>query len=610
MDDGLKRNSTAASFSPLLWNSPWLQIMGVMLVCVGVYGNALFNGFVYDDSAQIVQNPWIRDPRFIPEIFTSNVWDFKGLSSNYYRPLMHIINMVSYHLFGLAAWGYHAVNILFHAGVSILVFLICSRLLKRSRRQSFTLFLAPSFIAAVLFAAHPIHTEAVTWISGLPDVSFTFFYLLSFYLYTKAFQESHGLSSKGIYLLSLGFFFLAAFCKETALTLPLILIFYDYAFQEKSIISHTADSIKRYVPFFLVVVAYLLLRIHSLGSFAPSVSHPELGTRQYIINVLPLFMQYLGKLLFPVNLSVYYTVHPIESFFDGQGIISLALSLTFIAVILMAAKKNKAIFFILVMIAVPLLPALYIPAIEGSLIGERYLYLPSVGFVFLLAICIDHLLTRKGKWPSVALAIASLVLLCLYSYGTVTRNLAWKDDSSLWADTVKKSPDNPTIQMYAGYWLFESRPDEARVYFRNALRLKPDLVEDLISEGVTESKLGLIDKALYAFDIAGVVAPDNADVHFNLGIAFSRKGWLDQAIEQYRLAIRLKANYADAHNNLGIAYGQKGMIDKAIEQFQEALRLNPGDSGYHYNIAHAYEIKGWHEKAEEHRRLARSLEHD
>jgi tetratricopeptide (TPR) repeat protein len=581
--------------------------MGVVFVCLVVYGNALLNGFVYDDPAQIVQNPWIKDLRFIPEIITSNVWDFKGLSSNYYRPLMHLINMISYHFFGLASWGYHAVNILFHAGVSILVFIISSRLLTRSWRPSFTPVLAPSFVAAVLFATHPIHTEAVTWISGLPDVSCTFFYLLSFYLYIVAFSENHDVFSKGTYVLSLGCFFLAACCKETALTLPLILVFYDYAFQKKSIVSHTAKSLKRYVPFFLVVTAYLLVRVHFLGSFAPSISHPELSTRQYMINILPLFVQYVGKILFPVNLTIYHPMHLLESLFGRDGIISLSLALTFFVLLFVAAKKNKAIFFSLVLIVIPLLPALYIPAIEGNFIGERYLYLPSVGFALLLAFCIDRLLALKGKWPSAAVATASLVLLCLYSYGTVTRNLAWRDDASLWADAVKKSPDDPNVYMYAGYWLYETRPDEAKVYFRNALRLEPYLVEGLLNAGVAASKIGLIDKAIYTFDIAGVLAPDNPQVHYNLGIAFSSKGWLDPAIKQYQLAIRLKADYADAYNNLGIAYSQKGLIDAAIGQFQAALRLKPGDIDYHYNIAHVYQIKGLQAKAEDHRRLARSL---
>jgi hypothetical protein len=94
-----------------------LLIMMIIIVSCAVYVNTLRNGFVYDDIPQVVQNPWIREMRFIPEIFSTNVWAFQGTTTNYYRPLMHISFMLSYYLFGLAPWGFHLVNILLHAGL-------------------------------------------------------------------------------------------------------------------------------------------------------------------------------------------------------------------------------------------------------------------------------------------------------------------------------------------------------------------------------------------------------------------------------------------------------------------------------------------------------------
>ena len=96
---------------------------------------------------------------------------------------MHIVYMLNYHVFGLSPWGFHLVNVLFHSGVTVLVFLIIRRFLPEQGGTTPPAYLSPPFIAAMLFASHPIHTEAVTWIAGLPDVAFTFFYLLSFYFY-------------------------------------------------------------------------------------------------------------------------------------------------------------------------------------------------------------------------------------------------------------------------------------------------------------------------------------------------------------------------------------------------------------------------------------------
>jgi 4-amino-4-deoxy-L-arabinose transferase-like glycosyltransferase len=227
----------------------------VIAIAFAVYSNALSNGFVYDDGYQILQNPWITDAKYIPEIFSKNVWGFRQNDSitNYYRPMMHLIYMFNYHIFGLKPWGFHLVNIFLHAGCSVLVFLIVLRLLRISPSSASVSSMAPPFIAALLFATHPIHTEAVTWVAGLTDVSCTFFYLLSFYFYIRS--TGSILLMKGTYLLSIASFFLAALCKEIALTLPLILVVYDYASRRDEVAF--PSFLKKYVPYFVVAGGYL-----------------------------------------------------------------------------------------------------------------------------------------------------------------------------------------------------------------------------------------------------------------------------------------------------------------------------------------------------------------
>ena len=142
---------------------------------------------------------------------------------------MHIIYMSIYYVLGLNPWGFHLVSVLFHAGVSVMVFIITSRLLRDLRPQARVSSTTPAFMAALLFAAHPIHTEAVAWAAGLPDLSFTFFYLLSFYLYIRSKDSNAPFSI--VFFLSIASFFLAALCKEPALTLPLIIAAYDCTLQ-------------------------------------------------------------------------------------------------------------------------------------------------------------------------------------------------------------------------------------------------------------------------------------------------------------------------------------------------------------------------------------------
>ncbi len=291
---------------------PFLII--VMLFACVVFFNALLNGFVYDDEGQVLQNHWMKSSRYIPEIFSKGVWEFKkdATITSYYRPMMHVIYMLNYHVFGLKPWGFHLVNVLFHVGVSLLVLLIGVTLMKESR-PSFTLtYFSPPFIAAVLFAVHPVHTEAVAWVAALPEVTFAFFYLLAFHFYSNT-----GAFVTYRYMISLVSFAVALLCKETAVTLPVLLIAYDLIFKKAHprFIAHAV----RYIPFFVIIGLYAFVRYYALKGFVP---HQQVGltTFGYLINIFPLFMNYLRTLLLPVNLSAIHSLPPISSLSDAGGL--------------------------------------------------------------------------------------------------------------------------------------------------------------------------------------------------------------------------------------------------------------------------------------------------
>ena len=316
-----------------------LQIIIIILASIAVYFNTLNNGFVYDDDVQLLENYWIKNVRHIPDFFFTDVWSFYGEGgiSSYYRPLMHLIFMATYYVYGLKPWGFHLVNILFHAGISALVFTIILWLFKNLRPAGPSTYLLPSFMAALLFATHPIHTEVVAWVSAIPELSYTFFYLLSFYLYMRS--TSGDRLSTGGYILSVASFFLAVFCKEPALTLPGILIAYDFLFNKERF--NFSGNLKRYVPYFIVAGVYFIMRFNALQGFAPLKKHVYLNGYEYFINVFPLFVQYLQKLVLPTNLNAFHVFHPIFSVFEPKGIISLILTLVFLFFFFIAFKKRQ-----------------------------------------------------------------------------------------------------------------------------------------------------------------------------------------------------------------------------------------------------------------------------
>ena len=517
----------------IFFKSTKSHIFIIVVVSFLVYFNALFNGFAYDDQYQILGNRWITNVKHIPEIFFRDAWNFENLSSGYYRPLMHILYMGDYFIFGLAPWGFHLVNVTVHAAVSVLVFLILLKLLEQSQPSKHASNL-PSLLAAILFATHPVHTEAVTWIAGIPDVAFTFFYLLSFYLYIRSdggFKKSH-------YILSAISFLAAALFKETGLTLPFILMGYEYAFRRETSL---LLKLKKYLPYLLVASIYLIMRYVALGGIV--TVRTRAGLSSFVINTFPLFFRYVEKMLFPANLTIWHTVHPITSIYSTRWILSLVVAVAFLFVLLVTIKRNKTIFLALLFVLVPLMPALYASGVLWQPFSERYLYLPSFGLAVLGGVILVWAENKKPKM-FICAALVSVFIITLYSLGTFNRNTIWKDDYTLWSDAVKKAPDECIPNIGLGEALFDrGETNKAIQHFRIALSLNRYFAESTAKD------------------------------YYRRGIFYLQAGWTDKAIKQFQIALFLKPSNADAHNYLGNAYEEKGMIDEAVKEYETAFRI-------------------------------------
>jgi tetratricopeptide (TPR) repeat protein len=477
-------------------------------------------------------------------------------------------------------------NILLHAGVTVLVFLVSSRLFRAADPSASPFSRILPFIAAVLFAVHPIHTEVVAWVGGVMDLSFSLFFLLALYLYILSAET--GVHQKGLYLLSAVSFFLATLCKEPALTFPLILAAYDYAFGRKAL--HPLDYLKRYSPYLGAAAVYFILRVNALGGFAPVRRHVELSAYENLINVLPLFRQYLGKLLLPTHLNAYHVFAPISSILEPSGLLSLAVTMVFAIAVLLALKKSRPAFFALALVLVPLLPALYIPGAGENTFAERYLYLPSFGFVLLIVLFVDRVVLHMPRW-SVPLAVALALVTGLYSLGTVQRNAVWKDDERLWRDVVEKSPDS-AVSHYNLACTLNSRGqiDEAIDEFRTAIRLQPAAVA-YKSLGAAYQAKGLINEAIEQYQLAVRLQPADVDAHSYLAAAYAESGALDKAIEHFRIVVQLRPDSANAQYDLGKAYLEKGRPAEAMPHLESAVRLDSTESLFRTALDRALSMK-------------------
>lgn len=522
---------------------------------------SLQNDFVYDDKFVILQNNWITNIKYLPDIFSSSVWDFgEGKSnSNIYRPMMHVVYMVGYHLFELKPWGYHLISIILHSGNTIIVFFLTSAILSKQQEiagqkpewKENTLHqplhhhetlsaLNLAFIAALLFSAHPINTEVVSWITNSADLLMATFFLLSFSLYISCIP---GLNIR--FVCSVIFFILAILLKETALTLLIVIVLFDIA-KENTI--SLFKKFKTYIPFIMVFIGYMVLRVYVLGGMTVS-KKAGMGVSNIVINAFPLFFQYIKKLLLPIDLKAIYVFYPAQSLTEWTVIGTMVFTLFFLLVWSFARTRDKIVFLGLSFMVIPLIPVFYLPAIRDDVFGERYLYLPSFGFVLLISYALERIcsyLRNKGLYTvlmSRGLIVLVLMVFIFYSFKTIRRQVVWENDLSLWSDTVKKSPDSYKAQNNLGMALGQ--------------------------QGNFKVAIAHLNKAIK-------IKPEYADAHNNLGIALIGIGKTGDAVPHFSKAIQLKPNFARAYHNLGFALMKQGKIDDAIVHYSEALRLRPG----------------------------------
>jgi hypothetical protein len=556
--------------------------------------NTLYNGFVFDDGFQIIENKWIRDPAYITDIFTTSAWGFKaGSDSNYYRPLMHIFFMVDYMLFGLKPWGFHLTNVIVHALNSILVFLIALFFLNHQKKISFEIPRALlAFATALIFAVHPVHSEVVAWISAIPEASFTFFFLIGLYtymLFSAEEAEESGKRRRWLYIISLLAFLVSLFCKETALTLIGIVVAFDLSKNLK-----LRDlRIKRYIPYAAIIVGYMLLRVSVFSGLVHSAQHTYLTSGQYILNIFPLVKSYIWLILWPASLNAFTLFKPVLSLGEAKFLISLITVLPF-TLLFILRYKNRTIFFSIIWAIFTLSPALYIPAVgatKATVFHDRYLYLSSAGFIMCFVFLLAWVITKLSpKRASLIFSIIIIVFSIILSAATIKRNRVWKDNYSLWSDTARMTTGSEIVYINLGSAADEKGLRvEALDAYKSALELNPKSAITHNNIGFLYFQVGEIEKSIESYKRASELATNVdhiARINENLGDAFMKRGNTAGATDAYIASIEasIDGTSADLYNKLGIAYGKQGQFDKAANSFKAALKINASHMGAAKNL--------------------------
>src|SRR3989338_287607 len=314
---------------------PVLLIIALSLVS---YVNTFQNEFVWDDHVFILENADIRSFSNLPLFFTQDV---DGL----YRPLRSFYYTFIYSIGGKNEFLYHLNSLFFHTVISILVFFI---IYKISSRKGIAL------IASMIFAAHPIHTERVTNITAGFDLLGIFFMLLSFYLYIR-FSKS---GNKKHFFFSMLFLLIAVFSSEEAVTLPLLIVLYEFCFNRKEFVNKAAikkNIIKNYAPYFIIVFFYIATRIIVVGLKGRVEEYLAGNFFLTMLTMLKAYVYYIYLLIVPINLTLFHDVQPATSLFDFKVLISLLILASIIAFTI-KNRKNMVLLFSVFWFFITLVP--------------------------------------------------------------------------------------------------------------------------------------------------------------------------------------------------------------------------------------------------------------
>jgi len=632
----------------------WVSLGLIALIGALIYSNIYRAPFVFDDGHQIVENVKIRD--------LGRCLSPTQLFSQ--RPVAELTFALNYRFGGLDVFGYHLVNVLIHILNGFLVYflalIIFERLLIRpvqprghsnghrniepgnmgavtsegfvSGFQSTIDRPSPiirmmSLFAALIFIAHPVQTQAVTYIIQRHASLAAAFYLLSIFFYLRARilqQGGRGSGSregdrgqwsgggqahvgKKVFSFRLSAYFALAFLcgvlaflsKQNAASLPGAVLLVEYLLFDR-----TWQGWKRKLRWLIPMIVLMgIFILYVSGIFRGGVRFGSLledvsgilqapGTRVdrwvYFCTQLNVIGIYIRLLFLPVGQNLDY-MYPFKTgFFDGFTPAAFLLLLALAGIGVWQIKRRPVISFGIFWFFITLsIESSFFP-IKDALFEHR-LYLPMFGFAMVIAYILFWLLAVHRYW---LFAVSAVIILSL---GTATylRNQVWQNAISLWSDAVDKNPKNYRAQINLGYALRrEGRLEEAVSHYRQAIDIMPNFLPAHNNIGVALAQQGKLEDAFFHFSEALRIKPGDSETLTNFGQARMQEGKIEEAVLYFHRALKSSPTNAKAHNNLGIAMAQQGKLEDAAAHFSKALRTEPYNARIHRNMGLVFMLQG------------------
>jgi len=542
--------------------TPYWLIAGLLLTLI-VYFPSLTNGITNWDDNDYINNPYVQDLSLAGIVKIFSVYVLGN-----YHPLTLLSLGIDHLIGGNSPFMFHFTNLLLHLLNTFFVFLLVKRLTQNNLLAALTF---------ILFGVHTLHVESVAWVSERKDVLYSSFYLLSLIIYT-----TYASSRKGMYYgLSLLFFLLSLLAKGQAVFLVAILPFIDYVKGRKW---YSIKVLSEKIPFFLLSLIFGWVAFRAQGfTNALSVAHFSLLERFAFASFG--LTHYLVKSILPIGLSAYYP-YPTR-LLNGSIPLFYWLFIIPLPVYLIGSyflfKRSKIYAFGISMFFLNLLPLLQLISVGGTIMADRYFYIPSVGL--LLCFAFGLLEIRKTR---IRYALFILIIL-VFSGLSFSRCRVWKDSITLWNDVISKYDYAQVAYLNRGFAYSNLEHwENAIADYSSAIKINPKYTIAYSNRGIAFGNLGQLDKAIADESKALEIDPKYIDAYSNRGVAYTRLGQWDKAIADYSKAIEIDPKSAQIYYNLGISYGYLEQWDKSISNFSKALEIDPNFPNANSNRNFAY----------------------
>ena len=564
MNKGAPAPSGPPRPAPVSKKMLWLSV--ALIVCVGAaaYANAPRGAFILDDDMLVGGNVYIRDWKNVPKIFSEDVGEGGGGDYNFWRPLQLLTYMVDYSFWKANPFGYHLTNILLHVLAALALFWLIQVLWGDHLL---------ALLTSLLFVAHPVHTEAVTYISGRPDPLATVFILLTLVFVVKA-ADSRKASLFWLAALS---YVAALLSRENSLIVPVLLVFIGSAFRKRLPALHVGMTA-------LLAGAYIVLRFTVfeflfVGHAAPTT------LAQRFPGFFVALASYIRILVFPVGLHMEYGTKTFP-FAHPQVFLGLVMFSALVFLLLREKKKRSLVYFSLSWFLITLLPVANLYPLNAYM-AEHWLYLPSIGFFLVVA-----------RWFSVGLRNSRARLACLagiaallafYAVLTVRQNATWFEPLSFYQRTLRYAPDSSRAYGNLGMIYSHNGDNEkALELYNKAIELDPKNFKAHYNLGILYADLGKDKEAEESYKTSLSIKPTYVNALNNLAMVYTKMGRQDEALALTSRAVGLKDTHVQAYNNMAIAYIRLGKNREGIEASQKVLAIEPANEKALNNMGAAY----------------------